>query len=39
MIDRRTMHREQIIWVEEINGMVCLVREPGQLWGKLRSGL
>jgi hypothetical protein len=33
MLDRLTMHREKIIWVEEINAMVFLVREPGHLWG------
>jgi hypothetical protein len=33
MLDRLTMHGEQIIWVEEINAMVLLIREPGHLWG------
>jgi hypothetical protein len=33
MIDRLTTHRETLIWVEEINASVLLVREPGYLWG------
>jgi hypothetical protein len=33
MLDRLIMDREKVIWVEEINATVCLVREPGHLWG------
>jgi hypothetical protein len=33
VIDRLTMHQEKMIWVEEVNAIVFLVREPGHLWG------